>query len=32
MAPERLTGEISRFVDECWRPVKAGSSGTRVSA
>jgi pimeloyl-ACP methyl ester carboxylesterase len=23
VAPERLTGEIGRFVDECWRPVKA---------
>ena len=23
MAPERLTGEIAGFVDECWRPVKA---------
>jgi pimeloyl-ACP methyl ester carboxylesterase len=23
VAPERLTGEIARFVDECWRPVKA---------
>jgi pimeloyl-ACP methyl ester carboxylesterase len=23
LAPERLTGEIGRFVDECWRPVKA---------
>jgi pimeloyl-ACP methyl ester carboxylesterase len=23
VAPERLTGEISRFVDECWNPVRA---------
>jgi pimeloyl-ACP methyl ester carboxylesterase len=23
VAPERLTGEIATFVDECWRPVKA---------
>jgi pimeloyl-ACP methyl ester carboxylesterase len=23
LAPERLTGEIARFVDECWRPIKA---------
>jgi pimeloyl-ACP methyl ester carboxylesterase len=23
VAPERLTGEIARFVDECWRPIKA---------
>jgi pimeloyl-ACP methyl ester carboxylesterase len=20
IAPERLTGEIARFIDECWRP------------
>ena len=23
VAPERLTGEIARFVEECWRPIKA---------
>src|SRR3954447_1922725 len=23
LAPERLTGEIARFVDECWRPTAA---------
>ena len=23
LTPERLTGEISRFVDECWRPAAA---------
>jgi pimeloyl-ACP methyl ester carboxylesterase len=23
VAPERLTAEIARFIDECWRPVKA---------
>ena len=22
VAPERLTGEIGRFVDECWRPLR----------
>jgi pimeloyl-ACP methyl ester carboxylesterase len=33
LAPERLTGEIARFVDECWRPVKASTSrGRRASA
>jgi hypothetical protein len=20
LAPERLTGEIAEFIDECWRP------------
>jgi pimeloyl-ACP methyl ester carboxylesterase len=29
VAPERLTGEIARFVDECWRPVKAPVAGGR---
>jgi pimeloyl-ACP methyl ester carboxylesterase len=23
IAPERLTGEIAAFVDECWRPTRA---------
>jgi hypothetical protein len=23
LAPERLTGEIAEFVDECWRPKPA---------
>jgi hypothetical protein len=23
LQPERLTGEITRFVTECWEPVKA---------
>jgi pimeloyl-ACP methyl ester carboxylesterase len=34
VAPERLTGEIGRFVDECWRPVKApvARGGRRASA
>jgi len=32
-APERLTGEIARFIDECWRPVKAPvSRGRRATA
>jgi pimeloyl-ACP methyl ester carboxylesterase len=25
MAPERLTNEIAAFLDECWRPRRAGS-------
>jgi pimeloyl-ACP methyl ester carboxylesterase len=25
VAPERLTGEIGRFVDECWRPLEAST-------
>ena len=29
VAPERLTGEITRFVDECWRPVRASRTGGR---
>ena len=33
VAPERLTGEIARFVDECWRPIKAPvARGRRASA
>ena len=32
LAPERLTGEIAEFVDECWRPRPAKRAGaTRVS-
>jgi pimeloyl-ACP methyl ester carboxylesterase len=32
LAPERLTGEISRFVDDCWRPRPAvGSRRTTAS-
>ena len=27
LAPERLTGEIAAFVDECWRPVGASARG-----
>jgi pimeloyl-ACP methyl ester carboxylesterase len=29
LAPERLTNEIARFIDECWRPASAGRSGKR---
>jgi pimeloyl-ACP methyl ester carboxylesterase len=29
LAPERLTNEIARFIDECWRPAAAGRSTTR---
>ena len=32
LAPDRLTNEIARFVDECWRPAAAArrrSSGKR---
>ena len=25
LAPERLTGEIARFLDECWREAEAGA-------
>jgi pimeloyl-ACP methyl ester carboxylesterase len=33
LAPDRLTGEIGRFIDECWRPVKAPvARGRRASA
>jgi pimeloyl-ACP methyl ester carboxylesterase len=33
VAPERLTGEIARFVEDCWRPVKAPvARGRRASA
>jgi len=34
LAPERLTGEIAEFVDECWRPrtAKRSSRGTRRQA
>jgi hypothetical protein len=31
VAPERLTGEIGRFVDECWRPL-AKPTGTKRRA
>jgi pimeloyl-ACP methyl ester carboxylesterase len=29
LAPERLTNEIARFVDECWRPAAAASTRKR---
>jgi pimeloyl-ACP methyl ester carboxylesterase len=37
LTPERLTNEIARFLDECWRPVSASSrarraGGSRASA
>jgi pimeloyl-ACP methyl ester carboxylesterase len=32
VSPERLTGEISAFVDECWRPGGAHHDGTRRGA
>jgi pimeloyl-ACP methyl ester carboxylesterase len=28
LAPERLTGEIARFLDECWRPATHGRRRT----
>ena len=31
MSPERITGEITRFIDECWKPRKR-PSGRRRSA
>jgi pimeloyl-ACP methyl ester carboxylesterase len=33
LAPERLTGEIAKFIDDCWRPAAAkrrSSSSTRT--
>jgi pimeloyl-ACP methyl ester carboxylesterase len=32
VAPDRLTGEIARFVDECWRPVKAPATRPRQAS
>ncbi len=33
LAPERLTGEIADFIDECWKPATArGRRGARASA
>ena len=29
LAPERLTGEIAAFVEECWRPRPARARGRR---
>lgn len=34
LAPERLTNEIARFIDDCWRPTAAkrrGSSSSRAT-
>jgi hypothetical protein len=30
--PERLTSVIADFLDECWRPARAGGRRRRVSA
>lgn len=32
LSPERLTGEIARFVDECWREAPAAHARRRVAA
>jgi len=32
LAPERLTNEIARFIDECWRPAAAEKQRRRKSA
>jgi pimeloyl-ACP methyl ester carboxylesterase len=32
LAPERLTNEIARFIDECWRPTAAERRRSRASA
>jgi pimeloyl-ACP methyl ester carboxylesterase len=32
LTPERLTGEIAGFVDECWRPPHPERRGTRAGA
>src|SRR4051794_3744785 len=32
LAPERLTNEIARFIDECWRPAAAERGRRRASA
>jgi pimeloyl-ACP methyl ester carboxylesterase len=32
LAPERLTNEIARFIDECWRPTAAERQRRRKSA
>ena len=29
LTPERLTNEIARFLDECWRPIAAARAGSR---
>ena len=34
MTPERLTGEIAGFLDECWKPTRrdTGSRGTAAAS
>jgi pimeloyl-ACP methyl ester carboxylesterase len=32
LSPARLTGEIGRFLDECWRPASTASTRSRRSA
>ena len=32
MRPERLTGEIGDFLDQCWRPARRGAARTRRAA
>jgi hypothetical protein len=32
LTPERLTGEIAGFVDECWRPAPKAAHGQRRGA
>src|SRR5204862_7023305 len=32
LAPERLTNEIARFIDECWRPTAAERRSRKASA
>ena len=29
MSPERLTGEIAAFLDECWKPQRKGGRSKR---
>jgi hypothetical protein len=31
IAPDRLTGEIADFIDECWQPRAAGRRGRKAS-
>ena len=31
VAPERLTGEISSFLEQCWRPRSAGRARSRAA-
>jgi pimeloyl-ACP methyl ester carboxylesterase len=32
LAPERLTNEIARFIDDCWRPTQHERRGRKVAA